>query len=375
VTRIGIDYTAAVRQSAGIGRYTRELVGAVAELDRDNEYILFSAGRDPQQRRWPDNFSLRALPLTDRHLAILWQRLRVPIPVEWITGRVDLFHSPDFVLPPVRRARTAVTVHDLSFMRHPECSSPPLLDYLMRSVPPSVRRADVVLADSAATRDDLIELLGIPPDRITVVYAAIDHDFGASVDETPPEPTLARYGIRRPYILGLGTLQPRKNFVRLIHAYHQLRERHDIPHQLVIGGGRGWLDQEIDEAIEGLGLENAVRLAGFIAEKDLPALYHGADVFAFPSLYEGFGIPVLEAMACGTPVVTSTTSSLPEVAGDAALLVEPTNVEALSHALDRLIHEESLRDSLIERGYRQITRFSWHDSARRLLEVYNQITH
>ena len=133
--RIGIDFTAAVRQSAGIGRYTRLLIAALAQIDRENKYVLLSAGRQPAGTLWPANFGRRELPLTDRHLAILWQRLRLPVPVEWLTGSLDLFHSPDFVLPPVRRAKTVLTVHDLSFMRHPECSSPDLLDYLMSTVP------------------------------------------------------------------------------------------------------------------------------------------------------------------------------------------------------------------------------------------------
>ena len=157
--RIAIDYTAAVCQSAGIGRYARNLIRALSDLDRDNDYVLYSAGGASDERPWPDNYRRIRLPVTDRHLAIVWQRLRLPLPVEWITGRVDVLHSPDFVLPPTRRARTVLTVHDLSFMRFPECSSPPLLEYLMRSVPRSVARADLILADSESTRQDLIELL------------------------------------------------------------------------------------------------------------------------------------------------------------------------------------------------------------------------
>jgi glycosyltransferase involved in cell wall biosynthesis len=372
VTRIGIDYTAAVQQGAGIGRYTRGLIGALAALDRSNRYVLFSAGRDAAES-WPTNFSRRALPLSDRHLAILWQRLRLPVPVELFTGRVDIFHSPDFVLPPVVAARTALTIHDLSFMRYPECSSPPLLEYLMRSVPRSVARADLLLADSASTRQDLVDLLGVPEERVRVVYAGVEERFAPVQDDALVRATLHQYGIQRPYILGLGTLQPRKNFVRLIRAYDRLRRERNLPHQLIIGGGRGWLYEEIDACIESLGLHEQVRLIGFVNDNDLPALYTAADVFAFPSLYEGFGIPVLEAMACGTPVVTATASSLPEVAGDAALLVSPTDEEALADALWRALDDTALRETLRRRGFEQVQRFTWKAAAQQLLASYTEL--
>ncbi len=370
---IGIDYTAAVRQGAGIGRYTRGLIRALAELDQETPYVLFSAGRDPDPRPWPANFSPRALPLSDRHLAILWQKLRLPLPVEWFTGPLDLFHSPDFVLPPVRRARTVLTIHDLSFLRHPECFSPPLLRYLLNAVPRSVERADLVLADSENTRDDLIEMLGVPQERIRVVYAGVEPEF-APRPEAEVAAARQRYGIRRPYLLGLGTLQPRKNFVRLIEAYRLLRQERGIPHQLVIGGGRGWLYEPILEAIEVYGLQEDVRLIGFVDDADLPALYTGAEVFAFPSLYEGFGIPLLEAMACGTPVVASSASSLPEVAGEAALLVSPTSSEALAEALWRALDDGALRETLRARGFQQCHQFTWRASAQRLLACYDELT-
>ncbi len=373
MTRIGIDYTSAVRQGAGIGRYTRGLVGALAGLDRANQYVLFSAGCDSVPKAWPENFSLRSLPLTDRHLAILWQRLRLPIPVEALVGRVGIFHSPDFVLPPVLAARTVLTVHDLSFMRRPECSSVPLLGYLMRAVPRSVKRADVILADSESTRQDVIDLLNVPRNRVFVVYAGVEARFVPQKNDLNLEAVLRRYGIRRPYILGLGTLQPRKNYVRLIRAYDLLRKEHHVPHQLVIVGARGWLYEEITETIETLRLRDEVLLTGFVADGDLPALYSGAHVFAFASLYEGFGIPVLESMGCGTPVVTSSVSSLPEVAGEAALLIDPEDVDALAHALWRLIDDEALRQALCLRGLGQVKRFTWQRAAESLLGIYARI--
>lgn len=372
--RIGIDYTAAVRQRAGIGRYARSLIRALARRDHENDYVLLSAGKEPDAEPWPANFSLRALPVTDRHLSILWQKLRLPLPVEWLTGRLDLFHSPDFVLPPVRKARTVLTIHDLSFLRHPECSSPALLEYLMSAVPRSVARADLILADSQSTQHDLIELMGMDPARIRVVYPAVDDTFARS-NQAGVAAVRARHDIGGPYILSLGTLQPRKNYVRLIEAFRILKDTSDIPHRLVIGGGPGWLYEPIYETIETLGLQDEVRMLGYVDEGDLPALYTGADVFCFPTLYEGFGIPVLEAMACGTPVVASNTSSLPEAAGDAALLMSPTDTEAMAEALGRAITDTDLREHLIQSGLVQCQRFSWSDSARDLHMAYMDLLH
>jgi len=367
--RIGIDYTAAVRQTAGIGRYTRLLIQTLATWDREGDYVLFSAGRQPEGAAWPSNFRLRELPFSDRHMAIIWQRLRLPLPIEWLTGRLDLFHSPDFVLPPVRRAQTLLTVHDLSFMRYPECSSPPLLEYLMEAVPRSVARADRILADSECTRQDLIELLDVPAERIDVVYAGVEDRFRPQTAEAVSA-AKARYGIERPYVLGLGTLQPRKNFARLIEAYALARDRAGIPHALVIGGGVGWLSRGIHETIDRLGLHEDVRLIGFVDDQDLPSLYTGADLFAFPSLYEGFGIPVLEAMGCETPVVTSRASSLPEVAGEAALLIDPLDVEELADALVRGLGASGLRDRMVTAGRRQVGRFTWRAAAQSLHAIY-----
>ncbi len=223
--RIGIDYTAAVRQGAGIGRYTRELVKALAELDQGHDYVLFAAagGQRPADAGWPPNFQMRWVPLSDRALAILWHRLRLPLWVELVTGPVDIFHSPDFVLPPVRRARTMVTVHDLSFIRYPQCADANLRAYLNKVVPRSVHRADLVLADSQSTKDDLVELLGVKPARIEVIYPGVEERFHPIEDQALLEEVRKQYNLPARFILGLGTLQPRKNFTRLIEAFADLR--------------------------------------------------------------------------------------------------------------------------------------------------------
>ena len=369
--RIGIDYTAAVRQGAGIGRYTRGLIGALPACDAGNAYRLFVAGRGVE-RQLPGaaNFHARWLPLTDRDTSIIWQRLRLPIPIELILGRLDLFHSPDFVLPPVLDARTVLTVHDLSFMRVPECAHPVLREYLLRVVPRSVRRADLILADSENTRRDVVELLGVAEERVRVVCPGVEARFQPVHDEATRSAVRERYGLARPFILGLGTLEPRKNFCGLIDAYARLAARGHLAHDLVIVGGKGWLYEPIFERVRELGLEARVHFTGRAADEDLPAIYSLASCLAYPSFYEGFGIPVLEAMACGTPVVTARVSSLPEAGGEAVLYADPHDVESLAQALERALDDEPLRGQLRAAGRVQAARFTWEAAAQALLEAY-----
>jgi glycosyltransferase involved in cell wall biosynthesis len=383
--RLGLDVTAAVAQGAGIGRYTRELLRALAAADPHNHYRLFFAShtRPFPLPSLPPNFRVTALPFHDIWLARLWHRARLPLPVETFIGPVDVFHSPDFTLPPVRRGtRTLLTVHDLSFVRDPGSAAPGLLAYLKAVVPRSVARADHVLADSQATKDDLSELYRVPAERITVLYSGVESAFRPVTDAAQLAAVRARYGLgAAPFILAVGTLQPRKNYVRLIQAFSNLlsfgfaQDRSSIPDlQLVIAGGKGWLFDSIFAEVERLGLRDRVRFPGFVVDSDLPALYSAARVLAYPSLYEGFGLPMLEAMACGTPVVASTASCLPEVAGDAALLVPPADVPALAEALSRAATDDSVRAGLIARGWARAATFTWARSAEQLLALYQDLS-
>lgn len=376
--RIGIDYTAAVNQGAGIGRYTRQLVQAVLALDTQDEIVLLAAGgKQPVQmggatpESQVSNARLVRLPLSERVLTILWHRLRLPLPVELFSGRLDVFHSPDFALPPVRQARTVLTVHDLSFMRVPECSQPSLRAYLLRVVPASVRQADVVLADSESTRRDVIELLGVGTDRVRVLYPGVDEGFQRVQDAQVLAEVRQRYRLPERFVLDVGTLQPRKNLIRLIEAYNQVRADADI--ELVIAGGPGWMYEGIFQRVEELGLRGAVHFPGYVGDEDLPALYTLAELFVFPSLYEGFGLPALEAMACGTPVVTSNASSLPEVVGDAALVVDPYDVQALATAMGCALGRPSLRSTMVQRGLARAQNFTWSRAAEKLLCLYHEV--
>ncbi|HOG45908.1 MAG TPA: glycosyltransferase family 1 protein [Anaerolineae bacterium] len=372
--RIGVDYTAAVRQGAGIGRYTRGIIGALAAQDRESSYRLFVAGRGAQGHTpHAPNVRTRRVPLTDVEAAWLWQDLRLPLPIELLLGPLDVFHSPDFVLPPVWRARTIVTVHDLSFLRVPEHAHPRVLAYLLRSVPRAVRRADLVLAVSECTARDLVELLGVPRERVLVICPGVDAHFRPVEDADTLTAVRRRYGLERPFILGVGTLQPRKNLTGLIEAFARLTAQRSLPHELIIAGREGWLYEPIFARVQALRLHDRVRFLGFVADEDLPALYTLAGCLAYPSFYEGFGLPALEAMACGTPVVASSTSSLPEVAGPAALLVDPHDVDGLAAALDRALHDEQLRAGLCRAGRQRAAQFTWRRAAQQLLAAYRSL--
>jgi glycosyltransferase involved in cell wall biosynthesis len=372
---IGIDYTPACEQGGGIGRYVRELVAALAEQDSQCAYHLFVAGAE--RSRLPQapavNFCYRATRLSPLTLARLWHRARLPLPIELFVGNVWLFHATDFVLPPtLPKTRTLLTVHDLSFARAPESAAPRLKAYLEAVVPRSARRADHILADSAATKADLIALYGTPEAKITVLYSGVSDAFRPVRDSAAQAAVRAKYGIGdAPYVLSVGTLQPRKNYERLMQAFAALPPRwKDL--KLVIVGGRGWLDAPIYDCARAM--RERVILTGFADEADLPALYSGAACLAFPSLYEGFGLPVLEGMACGTPVLTSNVSSLPEVAGDAALMVAPHSVEAIQAGLLALLEEDSAaRAARLTRGFAQAARFTWRSAAQRLRAIYAQL--
>jgi glycosyltransferase involved in cell wall biosynthesis len=376
--RIGIDYTAAVRQGGGIGRYTRNLIRALAHLDTENQYMLFVAGGwggGDGLGPWPANFRVRSIPLSDRWVHLFWQRMRLPVPVQTITGPLDLFHSPDFVLPPTGRTPAILTVHDLSFLRVPQFFVPGFREYLEMAVSRAVNQAACILADSESTRGDLMQLMGVEPERVTVLYPGVESRFRPVEEAQTLAAVRARYQLPGSFILGLSTLQPRKNFDGLIEAFRRLLAPiADGPEMaelhLVIAGGKGWMYEDTLAQVQRIGLGDRVHFPGFVAEADLPALYCLASAFAFPSWYEGFGLPLLEAMACGTPVVAANNSSLPEVVGEAGLLVDAADVDALSEALGRLLTDGALQGRLIRAGLDRARHFTWKGAAQQLLHVY-----
>ncbi|NDJ86330.1 MAG: glycosyltransferase family 4 protein [Chloroflexi bacterium] len=374
---VGIDYTAAYEQGAGIGRLVRDLIAALGQLDNQTPYRLFVAGATHETLPFSPgpNFRWKPTRVTPLWFARLWYRARLYWPVQAFVGDVGLFHSPDFTLPPtLPGTRTILTVHDLSYVRAPETAHPVLKAYLDRAVPWSVARADHVLADSQATKDDLVELYGTPPDKVTVLLSGVNPIYQPVDDPGILEDVRERYHIPSgvPYIFSIGTVQPRKNYERLMRALVALGNAFSDMH-LVIAGGKGWLDTPIYETVKTLGIEERVHFTGYVEDRDVPALYSGAVCTAYVSLYEGFGFPVVESMACGTPVVTSNVSSLPEVAGTAALMVDPYDIDAIAEGLRRVLDDSDYRAQLVAAGFEQAARFTWEGSARQLLQVYAKV--
>jgi glycosyltransferase involved in cell wall biosynthesis len=376
VRRIALDYTPAIKQTAGIGRYVRELTAALAEIDETSAFRLFVAGAASAQLPQPpaSNFVWTPTRISARWLARFWRHLDRSMPIETFIGPVDLYHATDFVLPPTRQGtRTLLTVHDLSFVRAPGAASPPLKAYLDAVVPRSVEAADHVLADSAATKRDLIELYETRADKVTVLYSGVDSGFRPVRDSKEIDQVRAKYGLEQvSYVLSVGTVQPRKNYSRVIEALSEARQQ-GLDLHYVIAGSSGWLEDAMLRTIESTEMSDYVHLLGLVEDRDLSALYSGARMLAMVSLYEGFGLPVLEAMACGTPVITSDVSSLPEVGGNAALLVDPYDTGAIRDAILLLERDHDKRAQLMAAGLQRVERFSWTQAARQLASIYDDM--
>jgi glycosyltransferase involved in cell wall biosynthesis len=376
VTRIAIDYTPAIRQQAGIGRIIRGQIEALLARNLPYDFRLFVVGAVTPAERRDAPRPLHTTPISERNMVRLWHRLNLSWPrVDWFTGGpLDLFHATDFVLAPHGAKHAVLTVHDLAFHFFPDAAMPSLHHYLNVVVPRSVRRADHIIADSAHTAHDLQEVWNVPASKLSVVQGAVDHHhFRPVTDAAALTAVRTRYGVGdAPYILSISRLEPRKNHVRLIEAFHHARQQANLPHRLIIGGRKGWLYDEIFAKVTELGLEEQVHFCGFVAEADLPALYSGANFVAYPSLYEGFGLPIVEALACGTPVLTGDNSCLPEAAGPGAIYVNSLDIDSIADGIVRLATDRELAAKLGGAGRAYAAQFTWERSADQLLDAYQK---
>jgi glycosyltransferase involved in cell wall biosynthesis len=368
--RIGIDATSIPPQPAGAGVYAIELVRALAERDRRDGYAVFTRGP------WFDgmtderkNWRIERVSAGSRGKRAFWEQAQLPGALERLG--IDVLHSTHHTLPlrPMR-ARKVVTVHDVTFFRMPERYPPLRRAYMQTMTRLSARAAEHVVVPSETIKRDVGNWLGIDASRVSVVYEAaseiyrpVAHDSACAVARG--------YGIDGPYVLSVGSREPGKNRVRLVRALAALRDEGIDCALLVIGQGAWGYEQENDVVRE-LGMQDRVRFAGYAPIEDLPSLHSAAAAFAFPSLYEGFGLPVLEAMACGAPVLTSNLSATAEVAGDAALLVDPLSVEAIRDGLRALLTDEALRRKLAAAGLARSAGFSWRRAADETFTVYER---
>lgn len=364
--RIGIDARIVYYSAAGLGRYVSGLLGGLASIDQENEYTVYRSRKDQQACQLPPNFKLRRLWTPSHHA---WEQASLPL--ELALSRMDVLHSPDFIPPWRRSYRSVITVHDLAFVRYPQFLTPDARRYYSQ-IGRAVNSADLIIAVSQSTRNDLVEMLGVPQGKVRVVYEAPSPQFRPLEADAAGAPDSVR-ALPRPFLLFVGTLEPRKNLPTLLRAMARIKAERRAPvPRLVVAGGKGWLYQEALDLIGHLDLGHDVVLFGPTTPQELLWLYNRAEMMVLPSFYEGFGLPVVEAMACGTPVVCSRASSLPEVAGTAALLVDPLDVDGLAGAICRVLDDRELRDSMRRAGMAQASRFDWPSTARATLAVYRE---
>ncbi len=359
---IGFDASrVALAQRTGTERYSYELLAALARIDRSNAYTLYCNGLPATLPPLGPNFALRSIPAPR-----LWTHLRLGPSV--LLQPPDVLFVPAHVIPLLHPRASVVTIHDLGYLLFPAAHTAARRLELRLTTLWSTRAARHLIAISQATRAALVQRYRVDPAKISVVYHGLAPWFRPIDDPAQAHIVRERYGIGpHPYFLYVGTVQPRKNLQRLIAAFAAA----DLPSttHLLIAGKRGWLTEAIERQAHSAGVKERVRFTGYVADADLPALLSEALAFVFPSLYEGFGMPVLEAMACATPVLTSSTSALPEVAGDAALLVDPSDTQAIAAALTRLAHNPDLRAALRERGRQRAAQFTWERCATETLQV------
>jgi glycosyltransferase involved in cell wall biosynthesis len=366
--RIAID--ARKLRDYGIGTYIRNLLRHLSRIDSRTEYVLFCRGADcAAVEGLGENF--RTVPEPARPYSVS-EQLRIPMDLR--REGIDLFHAPHYVLPPLTPCKSVVTIHDCIHLRFPQYLPNRLAyAYARSSLWFATHRSDRVLTVSEASKRDILRYFHVPEGKIDVIYNAIDERFGEPPAPEEIERVRDRYQLNAPYVLYAGNIKPHKNLERLIEAFHMLR-RGDLEHvKMLIIGDEISKYATLRRAVHRYKLHKHVRFFGFVPDKTLAVFYRLARAFVFPSLYEGFGLPPLEAMASGTPVITSNISSLPEVVGNAALLIDPYDASAIADAMRRVLLDSDLREELRQRGLRRVAEFSWERSVRRVREIYEEV--
>jgi len=375
---IGIDISS-IPYSTGVSNYTQNLIRNLLKIDKVNTYkIFFSSLRQPLPQEITNyssypNVKIYHFRFPPTLLEILWNRLHI-LPIESFIGKCDIFHTWDWTQPPTRSAKTVTTIHDFVPLLFPETQHPKTIQVFKRKLYWAGAEASHFICVSQNTRSDFIRLFPkIPTNKISVIYEAAEDKYDQFQKLTPAEKKKktavisCQYGLKK-YVLAQGTREPRKNLDRLVQSF-QLFKTHnpDSTVELAISGKYGW-GKDVSPPSD-----SSIKILGYIPEKDMVALHAGAICLCYPSLYEGFGLPVVKSMKVGTPVITSNLSSLPEVAGKAALLINPTNTQEIAQAMEKIIKSAPLRRQLITKGYRQAKQFSWTKAARETLELYQSL--
>ena len=367
--KVGIEAFALGAKAGGMETYVRNLVRSLATIDPEGDYTLLVR---PLLSQDPPIAGAEHM----RHIVVgspnRFLRLPFAASLALLREQIDIVHV-QIAAPLLFGARIVVTLHDISYERYPQFFTPEIVQKLRVTVPLTLRRAAAVVTDAEFTRQDIVRRYCVPPEKVVVAPLAADPIFRPLHDTARLAEVRARYGTGEHFILCVGTLEPRKNLKTVIEAYVRLRRADATRHRLVLVGQQGWLYDDIFAAARASGYEEDLVFTGYVPDQDLVALFSAADLFVYPSIFEGFGLPVVEALACGTPVVTSNTSSLPEVVGDAALMVDPLDVEELARVTATVLTDAGIRAWLSARGPQQAATFSWERTARIVLRVYQDV--
>ncbi len=368
--RIGIDVSFVTADRVGVDQYLYNLLKNLAKIDTDNSYFLY-ANKDLPEEFTNFGRNFRTVISRNRILPrILWVQFVLPGLLK--RDGIELLHAPCYVAPARMPCPLVITFHDMVSWLFPQKFRIKHRIVYSLFVPSFAKKADGLIAVSGCTKKDLIRLFRVPEEKVTVIYEGANELFKPVDDKTLLENIREKYSLPEKYILYVGMLEPRKNVPVLIRAFKQLKDLTGVEHKLVIAGKKGWMFNEIFNTVQLLKLEDEVIFTGYIADKELPLVYGASKLFVYPSTYEGFGLPPLEAMACGVPVIASDVSSIPEITGDAAELVNPGNADELSRAMSKIISDKSLQESMKKKGLERAGMFSWEKTASQTLEVYKK---
>jgi glycosyltransferase involved in cell wall biosynthesis len=370
VMRVVVDIQAAIAQRAGVGRYTKSLVEHLGALKGPDEVGLFYFDFKGRGAPFPVNGAEQKAVhwFPGRVAQRAWKSLGWP-PFNWLAGPADVYHFPNFVRPPLTHGRSVVTVHDVSFLRYPETTETRNLRYLSAQIRKTVELADAVITDSAFSAQEVQELLNVAPTKTRPIHLGLNATM-VRPDDLTVVAVRRHLRLERPYLLMVGTLEPRKNIVFLVEIFEQLR---GFDGDLVIAGMRGWKYKPILDRMKTSTRAERIRYLDYVDEELLPSLYAGAEALVYPSLYEGFGLPPLEAMACGTPVLSSRAGSLPEVLGEAAEYAGDFDVGAWVGAVSRVLADSALRRDASAKGLIQAAKYTWEETARQTWAVYRRV--
>lgn len=374
--KVALELQPLLKHRTGVGWYTFEIIKRLVEQESGIEYSGFYFNF-LNRNQLPEELSNVTSKVCKLMHYRVYQRIwnYVPISYSSIFGRkADIYHFFNYLVPPGVKGKVIVTIYDMVFKRFPGTMSNANFKALENNLLKSADRADIIITISENSKNEIVQYLGIDPAKIQIVSPGVDvARYKEDISVSQKEAVKRKYNLPDEYILYLGTLEPRKNVESIIDSFFCLRESYNKDIKLVIAGKKGWGFDTIFQRVESYGLQECVDFIGYVEEVDKPAIYNMAEVFMFPSLYEGFGMPVIEAMAAGVPVITSNNSSLPEAAGDAAKLLDPMDTEAMAAELYNILTNSSMRDEMIKKGLEQSSRFTWENSIEQLVNIYKRI--